>query len=276
MTKNRLQKIPRLVIAVLLALIGAVSFAPAASAETPRVFDELDLFTDAQVTSLNARLAQIAAKYDLDVVAATVGPLAGKSAQLYAADFYEAHGFGKDGAILILSLDQRDWGFAATGRAEPVFTLEVQDRLADVFLPHFRLDMFYSGFSAWADEMDRQLSLAQQARNQSAIVAYVVVGLIGLGVAFAVPLVWTIRHKSIRGVRTADAYVKGNGFHVTAQQDQLVNTSVTRTAIPQSDSYGGSSSSSSSGISSGSRNISSGGSFSSSSGTRFTGSSGKF
>ncbi|MDR1432713.1 MAG: TPM domain-containing protein [Propionibacteriaceae bacterium] len=263
--------------ALLLALLCgwlALCFAPVAQADASRVFDEDGLLSAGQRAELNARLSEVSSRHGFDVVAATVGDLGGKTARLYAADFYEEHGFGPNGAILIVSLAERDWGFATTGSGREAFTGDGQEYLTDFFLPDLREDRFFEAFMGYAEGVDAFLVQAERGApygsgnhpmtsdTKNAIAVGGCVGAVVLGavIAIAVPGRWRGKLKSVRPQQAADRYVPQNGFQLQNHSDVLVDRSVSRTRRPepQSSSGGG------------------GGGFSSSSGGSFSGMSGKF
>jgi uncharacterized protein len=265
----------RAVALLLLSCWLMFSFAPMARADVNRVFDAENLLSAAQVAELNARLSDISARHDFDVAVATVWDLGGKSARLYAADFYEEHGFGPNGAILLVSMADRDWGFATTGYGMEAFTNQGQEYLKDFFLPDLREDRYFAAFMGYAEGADDFLTEAERGTpydwgnkpmpsgTRNAIVAGGCVGAAVLGaiVAFAVPMRWRSKLKSVRPQHSADRYVPKGGFQLLGHSDVLVNRSVSRTrrVEVQSHSSGGG-----------------GSSFSSSSGGSFSGMSGKF
>jgi uncharacterized protein len=254
-----------------------LALAPVARADVNRVFDGENLLTNAQAAELNARLSEVSAKHNFDVVVATVWDLGDKEAKLYAADFYEEHGFGPNGAILLVSMADRDWGFATTGYGMEAFTNQGQEYLEDFFLPDLRGDRYFAAFMGYAEGADAFLTQAERgtpygsgnrpmpASTRNTIVAGGCAGAAVLGaiVAFAAPMRWRSKLKSVRPQHSADRYVPKGGFQLLGHSDVLINRSVSRTSRVETES------SHSSGGGGGS-------SFSSSSGGSFSGMSGKF
>ncbi|MDR1712176.1 MAG: TPM domain-containing protein [Propionibacteriaceae bacterium] len=263
---------------------------PTSHAAVQRLFDEADLFSQTEEAELNARLNEISDKHSTDIVMATVYSLEGKSARLRAADFYEDHGFpttGAGGAVFLVSMEVRDWGFACVGGAMDVFTNVGQGYLSEYFLPDLRQNRYFDGFMALADAMDdfytqyeagtpygydkEPVTPIGQATNGSdketfTIGGYTIGGILAAIIGVAVPARWRSQLKTVRPQANADQYVPRGGFKLTGKSDVLVNKTVSRTRRPQHDD----SSSHSFGGGGG------GGGFSSSSGTSWSGSSGKF
>ncbi|MDR1768325.1 MAG: TPM domain-containing protein [Propionibacteriaceae bacterium] len=148
-------------LAVSLLAIMLAFLCPSAHAQTQRVFDAEGLLTAAQQADLEAKLDDISARHDFDLVVATVTSMNGKEQRVFAADYYEAKGFGADGAILAVSATTRDWGFAATGFGLTAFTDSGQEVLYDSFLSDLSDDRFYDAFVAFADACDKFLTAAE-------------------------------------------------------------------------------------------------------------------
>ena len=76
-----------------------------------RVFDQADLFLEEEEKELQQAIDALREKMDMDAAVVTAEENPG-SAQAYADDFYEAHGFGTgsghDGALLLIDMDNRE------------------------------------------------------------------------------------------------------------------------------------------------------------------------
>jgi len=282
-TKNRdLKVIKRIcVIIVLGALLIALvppfaAYAAKDAQRSPRYTDEVGLLTASQVSELTAKLDSISEKHQFDVVITVTNSTGSKSSRLYAADFYEEHGFGfgedLDGIILMLAMDYRDYAFVTTGYGLYAFSTTGQEYMEKLFLPQLKKDEFFEAFMNFADAADDFLTKAKageryekgnipltapERRN-----ARIWTAVISLVIAIAVPAivvgVWTSQLKSVRKQDFAGAYIRGGSMRLNLQRDIFLHRSVSRTARSQN-SGGGSS-----------------GSFKSSSGRSFSGRSGRF
>ena len=144
---------------LLLCLCLCLSFSVLASAE-----DTLDYVTDAagiltqeQAASLNATAAQIAEQYSCAVYLVTLPDYRSYNSEgieqctqeLYHY-FDLGYGENRDGLILLLSMAERDydlWGYGPFGVY--AFTDFGLDGLEESFLPYFRQNDWYGGFSAY-------------------------------------------------------------------------------------------------------------------------------
>ena len=239
-----------------------------------RVFDDVGLLTSAQVDALNAKLGEISVRHDFDVVVAVVDSLEGWEAHRFAAEVFEYYDLGrgkeKSGAILLLSMEYRDYGFATTGGyGESVFTYpDGQEYLHSFYLQYLSNNQFNEAFNAFADAADDFLTQAEagnpygtgnipvspEQKRQTYAICIIVALIVGLIVA----LVLKAQLRSVRKDAYARAYIRDGSFVLRAQNDRFLYSSVSKTPRNNSSSGG------------------SGGSFSSSSGRSFSGSSGRF
>ena len=150
-----------LYLTVLLCLGGITGSVTAAS----RYIDEVGLLSAAEGQELRARLDQVSEAHQFDVVVAVVQDLDWREAHLYAADLFEERGFGygpgRDGAILLLAMEDRDFGFAALGSGLTAFTPAGQQYLDKLFLPDLKADRYYQAFLAFAHGVDDFLTMAK-------------------------------------------------------------------------------------------------------------------
>jgi uncharacterized protein len=263
---------------ITLALPGAVlaSDGARASHDTPRFTDEVGLLTEQQVSELTAKLDEISMRQQFDVVVTVTHSTGGKSPRLYAADFFEDYGFGfgenRDGIILMLAMEYRDFAFVTTGYGLYAFTDPGQEYMEKLFHPYLRSDEFFEAFIAFADAADDLLRRARDGERydygnipltaQERQNARIWAAVISLVIAFIVPALvtamWTNQLKSVRKKDFACDYIKQGSMVMNIQQDIFLHRNVVRTPRQQNTGSG------------------SGGSFKSSSGRSFSGRSGKF
>lgn len=159
--KAKIMKSLVLVIIVVLLLLPTVAMVES----LPRFIDEVGLLTQAEAATLTAKLDEISERHQFDTVVAVVPALDHREARLFAVDFFEENGFGfgddLDGIILLLAMDERDFGLATLGYGLYAFTDVGQDYLVDQFLPHLRNDAYFEAFMAYADTVEDLLTAAE-------------------------------------------------------------------------------------------------------------------
>lgn len=139
-----------LTVCVLLAMSLSIQ-----ASEVLPLFDEPDLMTDAQEASLAAKLERISEQYQMEVVVAAFETIDGASPMDYADDFYDYNGYGygenRDGLILIVVMDSRDWWISTRGSAITAFTDAGIEYIGDQIVPYMSADDFAGVFNAFAD-----------------------------------------------------------------------------------------------------------------------------
>ena len=98
MIKRRI--LPVLLSFLVMSLIMA-GFQTVLAAED-RVFDDAKLFSTDEITQLNDKIAALISELNQDFVIVTTNDAQGATAQEYADDYYDEHGFGIESSSLWL------------------------------------------------------------------------------------------------------------------------------------------------------------------------------
>ncbi len=113
------------VIAFTLLLICFTSLPLFAAADT-KVYDYANLFTLEEVENLEASATEIAEKYQMDIGIVTTDDAEGKTAKLYAHDFYDHNGYGYgnnfNGVLFLIDMDNREIFISTCGSGIEYFT----------------------------------------------------------------------------------------------------------------------------------------------------------
>lgn len=243
--------------ALLLIAIFCLSFGMAVCAEegkTSRLVDFADILTQSEENRLLAILDEISERQQLDVVVVTTNTLDGKSPMAYADDFYDENGYGfgvsKDGVLLLVSMEDRDWWISTAGNGITVFTDAGITYLSEQFLPVLSEGDYEEAFTRFASLCDDFITQARtgEAYDSGTLPkAPFSIGyslgralLIGLFIAVIITLAMRYSMKSVRFQPTASAYVKSGSMHVTEARDLFLYSHVDRRVREKSSSSGGS------------------------------------
>lgn len=214
-----------------------------------RVEDDAGLMTDGEVAELRAYLDEISNKHNVDVIIHTTNSLGDKSPRAYADDYFDYNGYGmgegKDGIILILSMEYRDWAISTHGFAIEAFTDQGQKWIMDEVLQDFSQADFYEGFRQFAFLADEYIGEAKtghaydigyKPKNEINLKVLIVMAslslLIGAGVGLAYLAFLKSSHKTKKRKEYAEDYQTGiiPGRNTS---DRLINRYVSRVPIPK-------------------------------------------
>ena len=256
-----------LLLAALLLSCSVFACAEAAqdTAQLAYITDHAGILSSSECEALETRAAQIASQYPCSIYVVTVqdfqtysNTVAGCASGIYS--YYDlGYGAGRDGVLLLLSMDDRDYYVYSYGSyANTVFYGKAGYLLDEAFLDNFRSNDWYGGFADYLDECERLLLDASKGsyadpeaqyyvdsggkKYVSPIVAALatVIGpvLAGLGAAFGVKgSMKTAKERS-----TAEEYVVPGGARLRVRDDRFINRTETRVHIPQDSGRGSGSS----------------------------------
>lgn len=165
----------RKLICALLALVAMLCMAIPAAAEEEVgcvLFDVDNFFTDEEWLALDSRGEELASRYDCGVYLVVLedftrysdGTVEDCAEAIYTA-YDLGSGAGRDGVMLLLSMADRDYALIAYGdRGNAAFTDYGKDVISDEFLPYFRVDDWYGGFTAYQNACEELLWQAENGQ----------------------------------------------------------------------------------------------------------------
>ena len=248
-------KIKKCIWTILFALIlcAATAIPALAASDLPRLVDAADLLSDSEESTLLAKLNEISERQQADIVVVTVDTLDGKTPMEYADDFYDYNGYGfgadKDGVLLLVSMEDRDWWMSTTGYGITAITDAGIEYISDKFLSDLSDGDYAEAFTTYAGLCDDFFTQAKEGEPYD-------VGnlpkepfkpvkslLIALGIGFVIALTVTGvmkgKLKTVRFRSSADSYIKTNSMHVTQSRDLFLYTHVDRRERPKETSSSG-------------------------------------
>ncbi len=244
----------------------------------PRLVDNADLLSESEEIDLLAKLDEISERQRVDVAVATVNSLEGKTATAYADDFYDYNGYGmgrdRNGIILVIAMDEREWAISTCGSCIAMFTDAGQEYIVDQFKPDLSNGNYADAFNTFADLCDDYITQAKEGvpydsgdmpKEDFPFFQNILISLgAGVFIALIVVAVMSSQLKSVRTQKSAANYTVPHSLRLTQNQDLYLYHVVTKTARPDDDdssSGGGGGGSSSHSSSSGSSHGGSSGSF---------------
>lgn len=216
---------------------------PAFAESLPHVVDQANLLTASEEQDLRNRLDGISAEYGLDVVVVTVETLGSRDVDAFADNFYNQGGYGDDGILLLLSMEDRDWAITATGYGRRAFTDAGIEYIADQILPELEEDNFSAAFRIFADQCDDFLAQAKTGdpydRHNlpkepfNILFNLLIAVVIGFVIALIVTAIMKSGLKSVRYQSAASNYVKSGSMNVAVAREFFLYSRVVKTKKPQ-------------------------------------------
>ena len=215
-------------VALVLCLLSALMLPVCAAA--PHVVDQADL-------------SQISGRHGVDVVVVTVESIGGASPMEYADDYYDYNGYGADGILLLISMEDRDWWVSTTGFGITARTDAGLEYISDRFVPYLSDGEYAEGFRVFAELCDEFLT---QARTGDPYDFYnlpkgpfefginlVIALALGLITALISTGVMKAKLKSVRQQAKADDYMIKGSMRLTQSRDIFLYTHLDRREKPK-------------------------------------------
>lgn len=230
-----------LVCVLLLALPLTVS---AKAEDMPRVYDGDNLLSDYEKSTLLTRLGSLSEMYGCDLIIATVPTLSGYDVEEFSDKLYADMNYGmgeyKDGFMLLICLEYRDWALTSYGNAGDKFTYSDITYVRENIMPHLSDDEFYEAFEAFADSCEYVL---ENNGNSAATVSFnplwiIIAIAIGIIIAFITVFIMKSQLKSVRSQPAANNYLKSGSLNITHSRDIFLYSTISRRAKPQQTSAG--------------------------------------
>ena len=223
--------------------------------------DSAEVLTTEELESLKSKLAQISDENNIDVGVVTVDYLDGKTAQEFANDLFEQNKFGKgenrDGILLLVATEDREWAMSTHGSAKEAFNEEGLDFLSGEFLPYLAEDDYYSAFENFANNagelsamyvlgdpygeeeyvddesypIDENIVEEEKGINNEVWIPLSIV--MGCAISIVIMMMYKSQLKSVKSESRADDYLMD--MKLVKSQDIFLYRTVTRTMRPKNE-----------------------------------------
>ena len=250
-------------ITVLLVCVLLVSalILPVSAQTGAYVTDKAGLLLPEEIASLEEQAAALSADYGIDAVILTVDSLEGQSAQNYADDYYDNHGYRDDGVLFLLAMGEREWYISTSGTVIYALTDYGVQQLGEAVVPCLAEEYWYTGFYTFLDSLAYYLDAYENGEpidgyadysgdyyhgEQEEIVYYeeesspsFLLSLIsGAAVAAISIAVMRSSMNTKRAQRSACVYMKEGTWNLYQHRDLFLYSNVTKTRRQESNSGG--------------------------------------
>lgn len=222
--------------------------------QLPRLVDNAGLLTDSEAAALLSQLDEISERQQFDVAVVTADTLDGKTPMAYADDFYDYNGYGfgesKDGVLLLVSMEDRDWWITTTGYGITAITDAGREYMSERFLPAMSDGDYAASFAEFARLCDEFVAQAKTGEPYDSgnlpkepVSLLWIPGAVAIGALIALIICSNLKAKlkTVRYQAAAGSYVRDNSMNITESRDLFLYTKIDRRAKPKDNSSSGSS-----------------------------------
>ena len=242
--------------AFLIAIINWIPFLTTVRAEDTaggfadlydRLIDMGDILSDSEEAELLAALDEVSLRQNMDVTIITVESLEGDEIAALADDIYDMCSFGygadRDGILLLVSRDDRQWHISTCGYGITAFTDAGIQYIGRQMKSDLASENYAAAFRIFIDQCDQFISQARTGMpfDKSSLPkekmpsAWALISLgggaaVGLGVFAAL----RGKMKSVRYAPAANNYVRDGSMNITQSNDVFLYRTVNKTARTKS------------------------------------------
>lgn len=264
-----MKRIQKKITAALVALLLLTFFSVPAAAkdagegfaeEYYRLMDMADLLSDSEEEMLLQAIDEVSERQKLEVVIITTDTLGGSDVVSYADDLYDycqfGYGTNRDGVLLLISMEDRDWYISTCGYGITAFTDAGIQYIGEQMKDDLSAGNYAAAFQTYIEKCDEFITQARTdkpfdksslpRKPMSAI--WIPISLIA-GIVLAVIMVGGMKAelKTVRFQPEAKNYIRDGSLNITQSRDLFLYRTVDRTEKSKDEDSGSSTHTSSSG-----------------------------
>ena len=208
------------------------------SAQTPAVCDYAELLTSSQENQLDKTIQALSQDHSFQTVIVTVDSLDGKSPKSFAENFYLQGGYGigetKDGILLLLAMNSRDWYIATHGQTRDIVTDSDIDGISEEIVPYLSDGDYYVAFESFLSLVEDEYQKEQNQWVWNLLIA------LAIGAAIAGIALFFMRRSmnTARQQNGAGNYMKDGSFDLYECRDFYLYSRTTKVRKSQNNSSG--------------------------------------
>lgn len=207
-----------------------------------RLIDMADLLSDAEEASLLDALDEISLRQKMDVVIVTTETLDGSDVVSFADDLYDycqfGYGSNRDGLLLLISMEDRDWYISTCGYGITAFTdagIQYIGKQMTEDLSDGNYEAAFDTFIKLCDEFITQARTVKPydrsnlPRGQMPALWALIAIIVGVTIAVITVSQMKASLKTVRHQALAKNYVRDGSLNITQSKDLFLYRTVSRT-----------------------------------------------
>lgn len=217
-----------------------------------RLMDMGGVLTDEEEEEILTLLDDLSISQSFEFVIATIDSLDGASAESVADDLYDECNFGygenRDGVLLLISVEDREWHISTCGYGITAFTDGGIEYIGDQMLSDLSEGNYKDAFRTFLGFANQFVSQARNGNPFEKAVkprkpfsqVWIPIALV-IGFIIARIIVGSMKRKmkSVQAQMTAASYIQAGSLHLTQSQDLFLYNKVERREKPKEESSGG-------------------------------------
>lgn len=215
-------------------------------AHPSRLVDEAGVLDENEAYDLNSILNQFSEELSFDIVVVTVDSMNGEEAETFADDYYDYNGYGMgedyDGALLLISMEERQWHISTCGYGIAAISDDDLYVMEDTLVKYLSEGYYSEAFEYFAWLCYNDVKEAKEAgvvygetvSEGMGIVMSVMVSLVaGFVLAFIPMFVMKSKMKSVRARNEAADYMDLGSRRITRSHDRFLYHTINRVYTPK-------------------------------------------
>ena len=232
-----MKKVCSILFAILLCLALAV---PALAAEAPLLYDGADLLSYGQEQEILRSLDDFTAKYQVEIAIATVNSTEGYGADRFVELYYDEYGFGigpnRDGVLLLISMEERDYRILSNGFAADAISMDDIDSISEKIVDELSAGEYADAFEEFIRLCEYEVNGEINGFPFDIGTSLLVSAIIGIAAALIATGIMAAQLRSVKRRTEAGEYTAPGSMNVTHSSDLFLYRTVNRRRKPQQSS----------------------------------------
>ena len=220
---------------LMLVLLTSVSALNCTAFAASGVYDDAGIFYSTEATELENEVQSLTELTGWDAAVVTTFDAEGKAAVDYADDYYDQMGYGDNGILYLIDMDNRELYISTTGEASSY----INDERINIML---NASVSYASQGSYYQAVSTQITMTGDyytagipadhnniASKASAIIAGIIIG----AIAAAMAVVYVVRSYKFKESGYTYDYGSKSVVELTVNSDRLINSFVTTRIRPR-------------------------------------------
>ena len=206
-----------------------------------RLVDEAELLSSKEAKALIKKLDETSKELKFDIIIVTMDDYGKGDIEEFTEDFYDqVYGSKRDGVLLLISMEERDWCISGNGEGKDIFTSSNIDAIGSAIKGDLSDDDFAAAFDLFVEKCAYYIDGERNGYPFDMSGTLLLAIGVGLLVAVIATMIMRGQLKTVHMQRTAQNYVKPGSLQINFAREFFLYNTVTRSK--RTDNSSGSSS----------------------------------